>query len=591
MSDGADQDLAELIRRAGRGSGLAPEARAAQWALEAQRLADPARLPAIIAALREADAESLAAAGLWLFDPQREAPHLMAALARMADGLHELVALRSPQGWAEGLARAFALAGGRNLRRLLDLARREAWAREVVAELPPDLGLPGSGTPPLRLAALEAGAAAARRGVRLARCGRWADLARASAPVLALAQADVGCRQAAVRSAALAWPGGDLGLLEEMAGVTAREGQRAFDLAAAVAAQEGRPVVLMGNASLGGPPLWAAPGPWRQGAAWPAQLANPPLGPVSELGRLRARRLAGGRLLAALWGLACAAQASGRGRRELGRMVRAAGPWLTPGQAQAVLTGDLPLAVGGLPWGQSLLRAKQALTLARSLEAGGRRALTLAWGLMANWTRKRRPLVLPWADKFVISTQKGGDWPYLAGIVALLARLDPPPLLLLIDETAHPASASVGDVLAAIGRQRPDLAVRGLGAFGGRTEPADALADLLAAAPGANLVALRPLPGPEPCAGLGQRLAGRGAELPLAPVSRDGAAYLLAGTGLERLAPAEPWTMGEPAPWLLTARGFAPLGSWWRRRVMAYAGRTSAPDGQWRGWQKALNLQ
>ncbi|MFH1059175.1 MAG: hypothetical protein V1797_10940, partial [Pseudomonadota bacterium] len=280
-----------------------------------------------------------------------------------------------------------------------------------------------------------------------------------------------------------------------------------------------------------------------------------------------------------------------QGRRELGHMVRAAGPWLPPGQAQAVLEGELPLAVAGLPWGQALARAKEALALARSLEASSRRALSLVWGFLAVWSRKRRPLVLPWADKFVISTQKGGDWAYLAGIMEFLARLDLPAPALLIDETAHPASASVGDVLAAINRERPGLTMCGLGAFGGGPEPADAKAALLSAAQGADLVALRPLPGPEAGAGLDQRLAGRGDGLPLTPVSRDGAHYLLAGTGLERLAPAEPWTRGEPAPWLLTAHGFAPLGSWWRRRIMAIAGRTSAPAGHWRAWQKALKLQ
>ncbi|MFZ5585260.1 MAG: hypothetical protein ACOZHQ_04950 [Thermodesulfobacteriota bacterium] len=591
MSENGDQDLAELIRRAGRGGGIAPEARAAQAEIETQRLADPARLPAVIAALGAADAESLAAAGLWLCDPQREALRLMAELAGRAGDLLDLAQARGPEGWAEGLARVVGLTGGRHLRRLLDLARAQAWAREVVSQLPPELKLPSGDTPPLRLAVLAAGAAAARRGVHLARTGRWADLAGASAPVLALAQADVGCRPVAAGSAALAWPGGDLALLEELAGVTAREGRRAFDLAAAAAAQEGRPALLLGNVSLGGPPLWAAPGPWQQGAEWPAKLGSPPLGPLGELARLRARRLAGERLVAALWGLACAAAAHGQGRRELGRVARAAGPWLLPGQAQAILNGELPLAPQGLPWGQALVRAKEALALARSLEAGGRHALALAWGLAAAWGRKRRPLVLPWADKFVISTRKGGDWAYLAGVAELLARLDPPPLLLVIDETAHPASASLGDVLAAAARERPGLKARGLGAFGGGPEPEDPLAALLETAAGGGLVALRPLPGPEPCAGLDQRLAGRGAGLPLAPLSRDGAHYLLAGTGQERLAPVQPWAMGEPAPWLLTAHGFAPLGSWWRRRIMALAGRSSAPAGHWRAWQKAFNLQ
>ncbi|MFH1057599.1 MAG: hypothetical protein V1797_02830, partial [Pseudomonadota bacterium] len=288
MSDGGEQDLAGLIRRAGQGGGLLPEARAAQAELEAGRLADPSRLPAILAALHDADPASLAAAGLWLFDPQTEAPRLMAELVEFTDELYELVSLREPQGWAEGLARVLALAGGRNLRCLLDMARPQAWAREVMAELPLDLNLPGGDTPPLRLAVLEVGAATARRAVHLARSGRWTELARQAGSarqdgadnqagaVLALAQADVGCRQVAVASAALSWPGGDLDLLEVLAAITAREGQRAHELAVTLAAAAQGPVLLMGNASLGGPPLWAVPGPWQQGADWPAKLSVPP---------------------------------------------------------------------------------------------------------------------------------------------------------------------------------------------------------------------------------------------------------------------------------------------------------------------------
>lgn len=589
----SEAELAGLLELAGRGGGLAPEALAAQARLESHRLGDDAALGRQLAALGQASPAARAAAGWWLFNPQGQGPALLGQLARQAEAILGLACQFHPPEWTEGLAVVLALAGGGVLRRFSGLARDQEWAREILAALPAGLRLPDGDHAAVRLDRLLATPAGVRRAQLWASQERWHDLAELSPPELRMACHAAGWRPAAAGAPALAWPGGDLALLEEMAVITAQEGRRAYELARELARVRGRPVILMGNASLGGPPLWAVPGPWQQGAEWRGRLAPPPAGPLRELGRLRAARLAGPRLTRALWQMACAVAVHGRGRTDLGRLVRAAAPWLSPGQAQGVLAGALPLAPAGLPLDQARDQAQGALALARSLAAEGRRALTLAWGYLAAWGRSRQPLVLPWADKFVISTKKAGDWAYLAGILDFLDRLTHPPLVLLIDETIHPPCASLAMVLRNIAAQRPGLRVAGLGAMADQTEPPDLATALGQAAPEARLVAFRPWPGPHPYANLDQRLAGQQADLPLTPASRDGANWLLAGAQLAALAGGEPPSAGaldQPASWLLTKRGFTPLGLWWRRRIMVHAGREIVPEGHWQPWQRAFNL-
>jgi hypothetical protein len=206
-----------------------------------------------------------------------------------------------------------------------------------------------------------------------------------------------------------------------------------------------------------------------------------------------------------------------------------------------------------------------------------------------------RPLVLPWVDKFAASTGKAADHAYLAALAGMLAELDPPPLLLLLDETPHPDSASLKVILEAAARLRPGLVLRGLGCFGGRPEPRDLEEALLEASRDAHLVALRPLPGRQPGPSLDEVLAGRAAGARLSPAGRDGAGWLLAGTALAGLgSPGAFAGREEPAPWLLTARGFAALGAWFRWRVRALAGRADPPAGAagrfWRGYMRACGL-
>lgn len=543
--------------------------------------------------MAQASGDALEAAGLWLF--QAESINEKFALMDLAERLEELLDLVEKRGdwWCrEDLAGLVSLRAGRPQARLLALARREPWARQTVAHLPPDMALTGGLTPAPWLARLELGRQGAARARRLAAGQDWPGLAGQGEAALVLAQALAGQAPAAAAAAPLAWPGGDLGLLEEMARITAQEGRAAADLALAASRELGRVVVLMGNASLGAPPLWAVPGPWREGrASW-----TPRPGPrrqLAALGRLRAQRLGVAALRAALHDMHCCLCLGQGSRRALHGLAAQARDWLSPHERDADNWEPPHLGLGLGPWASAVGRGKAALARLKRLDDHGRLALGLVWGLAAAWgTRaKGEGMVLPWADKFVASTLRSGDHQYLAGVAGVFARLSPPPLLLLLDETRHPAHPSLGGALAAAQALHPDLVLRGLGAFASQPEPGDPLASLLEAARGAHLVALRPLPGSSQAAGLVERLAGRALEKPLAPASRDAAPWLLSGTSLGHLGdPQEPRGRREPAPWLLTTAGFAPLGAWFRRRVMALAGAAPAPAGPWRRYQRLCNL-
>jgi len=585
-------ELAALLELAAGGEEAAP--RAARAWLARWCAAGREALPRVLAALPGASPRAREAAGQWLFAP--ELSDELPLRRRLAAGLDQLLDLggRLPEPWLlEGLAELLAARGGAPLRRLLALARQEAWAAGVVALLPPDARLPGGQGPAQWLTRRSLGPGGVARLRRLAREGRWDQLAGQDRQSLALARTLAGDAPAAVQARPLAWPAGPraLPVLEETARLIAVEGKAAHQVALHLSRRLGRVVLLLGNASLGGPPLWAAPGPWQQAGGNgldKGALPRPPRREAAALARLRARRLGGGGLLAALWQARAACGLAGRGLRRWEDLAARAAPWLSPGQQQGLAQGSLGLSLAGPPWRTALARAGQALERCAALEAQARSALGLVYGLAV---RGRAPLVLPWADKFAASTAKGGDHLYLAQLAGLLARLDPPPLLLLIDETVHPGFPSLNRVLAQAMRARPGLALRGVGAFAGEGEPRNLAAAALRAARGAHLVALRPAPGPHPEASLARAAQGKARGRPLTPASRDGALCLLAGTALAHLADSgAPRGPQDPPPWLLTEQGFAPLGAWLRNRVGELSGRAVPRGPRWRRYERVCAL-
>ncbi|MBU4565098.1 MAG: hypothetical protein KMY53_16140 [Desulfarculus sp.] len=585
-------ELSAWLELAGRGEDAAP--REARRALALWCVADPKALGRVLRLLPRVSPQAREWAGLWLFAPEAadELPLRRCLLAEL-DGFMDLAA-RLPEPWLEdGLAELVHSMGGAPLRRLLSLAQEQAWARRVVALLPRDARLPGGGTPEAWLARQRLGRSQAHGIGRLARAGRWQALAQEGRHALTLAQAAVGDAPAAAQAEPMAWPAGPQALttLEAMARLTAREGQAAYEVARRASQDLGRVVLLLGNASLGGPPLWAAPGPWQQAAGEElaaGPLPKPPAEAVRRLAWLRAHRLGSGALLSALWRARVACHLAGRGLRRWKALAEEAAPFLKLRDRAALAQGSLGLSLEGPPWPQAMERAEAALARCRGLESRGRAALRLFYGLAAQG---RAPLVLPWADKFVASTAKGGDHLYLVHLAALLAGLDPPPLLLLIDQTTHPGFPSLTQVLARAMQRRPGLVLRGVGSFAGEPEPRDLSKAVLRAARGAHVVALRPTPGEHHEASLAAHALGQDQGRPLTPASRDGAAQLLAGTALAALTDfGSPMGEREPPPWLLTDQGFAPLGAWLRGRVMALAGCAEPRARRWRRYRDLANL-
>lgn len=585
-------ELAGLLELAGRGEDAAP--REARRHLALWCVAEPKALGRVLRLLPQVSPKAREWAGLWLFAPEAadELPLRRRLLAEL-DGFMDLAA-NQPEPWLlEGLPELFHSIGGASLRKLLGLAQKQAWARRVVALLPCDARLPGGSTPETWLAWHRLGQNQARRVSRLARAGRWQDLAQEGRHALTLAQAAAGYAPAAALAAPLAWPAGPraMATMEAMARLTAREGQAAYEVARRSSQELGRVVLLLGNASLGGPPLWAAPGPWQQAAGEAlaaGPLPQPPAGAVRRLAWLRAHRLGNGALLSTLWRARVACRLAGRGLRRWQTLADDAAPYLKLRDRAALAQGSLGLSLEGPPWSQALEGAEEALAHCRGLESQGRAALRLFYGLAAQG---RAPLVLPWADKFVASTAKGGDHLYLVHLAALLAGLDPPPLLLLIDQTTHPGFPSLTQVLARAMQRRPGLVLRGVGSFAGEPEPRDLTKAVLRTAQGAQVVALRPTPGEHSEASLAAHALGQDQGRPLTPASRDGAAQLLAGTSLAALTDfGSPVGEHEPPPWLLTAQGFAPLGAWLRGRVMALGGCTEPQGRRWKRYRDLANL-
>ncbi len=578
-------DLPGLVEAAAGGESI--PARRARRRLARLRLEQPGLLPSLLHILVErASPAALEAAGGWLFFPDSERElELLLQLTARAGELLEAASRRPGPWWNEGLAQVLALAGGEPRRRLLALARREPWARQVVAHLPPDLGLAGGYTPESWLARQGLGPAACRRLRNLIRGGDWPALAGLGRGELVLARHWCGLGPAQGR--ALAWPAGGRALLvlEALARLTAREGRRAFLLAGRACRSLGRPVILAGNASLGGPPLWAVPGPWQEGGGRFGGGTCPDRGRVQGLARLRARRLVGASLWRALWEMATAVAVAGRGGRVWRGLLEQSRPWLSSGQAASLEGGEAPLELGSRPLALARRRVEQEIARARFLEEQGRGAVEMLYGLVAGGVG-----VFPWLDKFVASTAHAGDHGYLAGLVELFSGLDPRPLWLLVDETPHPRSPSLAAALLA--GSGGGVVLRGLGGFGGgMPEPGDLEGALLEAAVGADLVAFRPLPGAEKAPALWEVLAGRGRVEELAPVSRDCAPWLLQGTAAARLVdPFEPRGGMEPPGWLLCSGGFAALGEYLRGRVVALAGRREPPAGFWAKYQRLCGL-
>jgi len=183
-------------------------------------------------------------------------------------------------------------------------------------------------------------------------------------------------------------------------------------------------------------------------------------------------------------------------------------------------------------------------------------------------------LVLPWIDKFFISSQRRADVTYLERLFRLASANIPRPLILLWDDTSHSMVPSLGLALEDLsGRGLP---FRAIGIFdtgsslGGShsAERADAIRIILNDYPQKALFALRPL-NENHCPEAFRRIfkdLDMKFFLNYDSSWKDNIAFIYTGTQVCPLLPAQ--TEMEPvSPWVFNGRERFAFGTWFRQRL------------------------
>jgi hypothetical protein len=187
--------------------------------------------------------------------------------------------------------------------------------------------------------------------------------------------------------------------------------------------------------------------------------------------------------------------------------------------------------------------------------------------------------VLPWIDKFFISSRRRADKGYLAALFGLVDRFIERALVLFWEDTAHarrPSFALALEELAAEG-----LPFRGIGVFDPHgSDRQDALETIGGEYPAKKLFALRPADDNH-YAGIGKRiLDGTDVRFLSSYDSswKDNLVFIYAGTQVFPLLSVQT-EMEDVAPWVSSGRERYPFGSWFRRRLRREAlGATDPAD-------------
>ncbi len=183
-------------------------------------------------------------------------------------------------------------------------------------------------------------------------------------------------------------------------------------------------------------------------------------------------------------------------------------------------------------------------------------------------------LVLPWIDKFFISSRRRADVTYLERLFRLASANISKPLILLWDDTSHSTVPSLGLALADLaGRGLPFRAIgifdTGSSSGGSRgAERADAIRIILNDYPHKALFALRPLN--ENHCPEAFRLVFKDLDMKFFlnydSSWKDNIAFIYTGTQVFPLLPAQ--TEMEPvSPWVFNGRDRFAFGTWFRRRL------------------------
>ncbi|MDY6909095.1 MAG: hypothetical protein SWC40_03990 [Thermodesulfobacteriota bacterium] len=193
-------------------------------------------------------------------------------------------------------------------------------------------------------------------------------------------------------------------------------------------------------------------------------------------------------------------------------------------------------------------------------------------------------LVLPWIDKFFISSRRDGDIRYLSLLLEWLDGGDTVPVVLFWDDCSRKRSPSLKAALEKLEARR----VKGVGVFGrGDVTREDALEAIVRSHHRYRLFALRPWTDTHHPMRLEEylRTRRRTSLVPYDSSWKDNLAFLYSGTQVAAFL-SIPYEMESRSPWVALEGRRVPFGVYWRRRL-----RTEIPGSVCPGADRDLLSQ
>lgn len=193
-------------------------------------------------------------------------------------------------------------------------------------------------------------------------------------------------------------------------------------------------------------------------------------------------------------------------------------------------------------------------------------------------------LVLPWIDKFFISSRRDGDIRYLSLLLEWLDGGDTVPVVLFWDDSSRKRSPSLKAALEKLEARR----VQGVGVFGrGDVPREDALEAIVRSHHRYRLFALRPWTDTHHPMRLEEclRTRRRTSFVPYDSSWKDNLAFLYSGTQVAAFL-SIPYEMESRSPWVELEGKRVPFGVYWRRRL-----RTEIPGSVCPGADRDLLSQ
>lgn len=301
-----------------------------------------------------------------------------------------------------------------------------------------------------------------------------------------------------------------LGFLEALARQQAEELRAVRELAVGVSRATRRVVLSWHNATLAAAGGWAfehleaffPPGPlfgeFRRAVTHRADEIERDMqsggSGTDHLAMLREERLFAPKLAHALWESRIRAAMDVGWRAGYESDLRASGPFLASNVLAEIEKGAKYCWHGAVSPHQRI-SVRGVLSEMEAGRSGFGKGFALLAALAVEGGRlleagRVEHLVLPWIDKFFISSLRGADRDYLPALVRRLEDSGVRPLVLFWEDTAHSRAPSFQIALEQMaGRGNP---FRGIGIFGGRERREEAMAVILEEHGRRSLFALRP---------------------------------------------------------------------------------------------------